>query len=400
MKFKSMKSYNCLLISLLISCSVYAQHEQVRPLVDFLKEQPLTAKEYVIDQFKEKDIVILCERNHGEITQYDLFLDIIKDPYFIENVGTVYTEIGMDIITPQLDTFLMKEGLDSTQVHKEVTNLLRETKADCALWAPHSYPWLITKIYALNQTLDRPQKIHMYPCDMSINWKETHTYEEFHEFQEKVDLFRDSIMADNFIKQFEQIPASNGNKKALVIMNYRHAFLQHIQNKPNTIQQNFGKYIHDNYKDKVASIWINGPSYPNSFEEYTVVKDRLWDAAFELAEKTDVGFSIKGTPFGEVPCDLNPNLWPISGYRYQDLFTGIIYYLPTELHVIKYGWEGAFTEEFKNEFIRRGRIIFGNEADTLLSEEAVQEYMEEINTFEYHTYGDLERLRDKIDQWK
>lgn len=43
------------------------------PYVDFLKEQTTSAKDYILGLFDDYDIVILCERNHRDMTQYDLF---------------------------------------------------------------------------------------------------------------------------------------------------------------------------------------------------------------------------------------------------------------------------------------------------------------------------------------
>ncbi len=49
----------------------------------FLENQTLSAKDYVISLFEDHDIVILCERHHADMTQYELFMEIVKDPYFI-----------------------------------------------------------------------------------------------------------------------------------------------------------------------------------------------------------------------------------------------------------------------------------------------------------------------------
>lgn len=66
----------------------------IQPYVDFLSKKPLTAKEYVLSLFKTHDIVIICERDHRDITQYELYLDIISDPYFTSNVGVLFTEVA------------------------------------------------------------------------------------------------------------------------------------------------------------------------------------------------------------------------------------------------------------------------------------------------------------------
>ena len=73
-----MKKAIFLLIALFIfSCGNKTEEEQY---LAFLKDQNDSAKEYVLNLFNEYDMVILCERNHKEFTQYELFRDIIKDP--------------------------------------------------------------------------------------------------------------------------------------------------------------------------------------------------------------------------------------------------------------------------------------------------------------------------------
>ncbi len=394
-------TFTCLLLFLFLagSCRQQLNEAPVEELVAFLEQQPLTAKAYILEQFKEKDIVILCERHHGDISQYRLYLDIISDPWFIDNVGAVYREVGMASQSARLNDFLMREGLDSTQVHLEVTRLLRDANWDAVVWACHSYPWLIREVYQLNRELDASRKIRMYGCDCSVDWEEW-DHEAYAAYDALMDDERDSIMADNFFRQFEAQPLRGGGKKALVIQNFRHAFLQHNHHGPHPedARLNFGKYMHDRFGDKLASVWVAGLAMPERMDQNTVVKDGKWEAAFELAGKTDVGFTLRGTPFGEAPCDLSPGIWPVDGFRYQDIFTGLVHYLPIEEHTIVYGWEGTFTDDFLEEFLRRYRIAVGEEDDW--SDEELQEYMESMNRMESSKYYDLEGLRAKIDRWK
>lgn len=54
----------------------------------------------MLSLFKTHDIVIICERDHRDITQYELYLDIISDPYFTSNVGVLFTEVGTRSLNP------------------------------------------------------------------------------------------------------------------------------------------------------------------------------------------------------------------------------------------------------------------------------------------------------------
>ena len=59
-----------LLFSNLAFCQEY--NPAITKYVNFLETQNTSAKDYVLELFKKFDVVVLCERNHGEMTQYDL----------------------------------------------------------------------------------------------------------------------------------------------------------------------------------------------------------------------------------------------------------------------------------------------------------------------------------------
>lgn len=90
----------------------------IQPYVDFLSEKPLSAKAYILSLFKEHNIVFICERDHRDITQYELYLDLLRDPYFVNQVGVLFTEVGSRSLNPELNRFLHTPGLDSTEVDK------------------------------------------------------------------------------------------------------------------------------------------------------------------------------------------------------------------------------------------------------------------------------------------
>ncbi len=60
----------------------------------FLAAQNTSAKEYILSQFADHDLVIVCERDHKELTQYELLRDVISDPRFIERVNRLHRGWG------------------------------------------------------------------------------------------------------------------------------------------------------------------------------------------------------------------------------------------------------------------------------------------------------------------
>lgn len=74
-----------LLLTFVFPALFSAQHAEIKPYVNFLKTQNTSAKDYLISLFDRYDIVIFAERAHTEQTQYELLLDVFRDPRFREN---------------------------------------------------------------------------------------------------------------------------------------------------------------------------------------------------------------------------------------------------------------------------------------------------------------------------
>lgn len=70
----------------------YPVDKNAQAKIDFINTNPVSAKDYVLQLFDKYDIVVLGERNHDEMTQYDLFYDIVSDTLFIQRVGHIFTE--------------------------------------------------------------------------------------------------------------------------------------------------------------------------------------------------------------------------------------------------------------------------------------------------------------------
>ena len=104
--------------------SVYSQvHEAIKPHVDFLSYKQLSAKDYILSLFKNHDIVFICERDNRDITQYELYLDILCDSYFTNHVGVLFTEVGFRNLNPELNQFLSSSKMDCAEVNSRIFRL-------------------------------------------------------------------------------------------------------------------------------------------------------------------------------------------------------------------------------------------------------------------------------------
>lgn len=291
--------------------------------VEFLKSQNKQAKDYVLDLFKKNDLVILCERYHPENTQYELIRDIMSDPKFIENVGNVFFETGMKSITPELNAFVHSENLSDKEVEKRLLEIQRYSDYS-PLWELYNFHYFIKLIYVINQSLPAEKKINVYATDVAIN-QDVATVSELKSFWDGDADNRDPLIAEYIINEFEQIRNSDGKrKKALVIMNYRHAYNKNFQVPNSEMIHNVGAFLFEKYPEKTANVLINS----------VVMQDYKWDAAFEAAKKDNIGFNFKNTPFGKDHFDM----WSFTKHNdtYQDMFTGMVYYRsPKQFKMIK-----------------------------------------------------------------
>ncbi|PXV68069.1 hypothetical protein CLV62_102100 [Dysgonomonas alginatilytica] len=380
---------------LTLFCIIYVvqlQGQNDNEYFKFITEQKTSAKDYIIKLFKEKDIVVFSERNHAEVEQYNLLLDVIKDPYFIKNVGAIYLEVCCVNNSSPINNFLVHEGYDTIQAYKETTKLYQLGNT-MHLWNCYSYPWLIYNLYNLNQNLPNKNKIHLYGCDIEFDWANYKTPEEYATI-DPILAVRDSLMAQNFIEQYTNIQTyRNGKKKALVIMNSRHGYLKDTHRTETEIRKNTGRYLYDKYKNRIASVFIMSPGHPNGWDKYELIKNGKWDAIFELTGKTNMGFDLKNTPFGKEKFDWTPEGWTLDKYRYEDVFTGIVYYKPLEEHILKRGWENSITDDFKPEFIRRMKIMD-------FDDEEIENEVKIEKTVRSQQYHNIVEFRNEIDSWK
>ncbi len=383
---------NILLILYILPFFSLSQNKNNNDFILFLKNQNISAKEYVLNQFKKYDIVIICERSHKEFTQYELIREIIEDEYFINNVGHIFTELGSVSIDERLNEFLLSKKISATDTEKRLLSVYRDM-FDQPYWEPYSYPWLINAVFNINQNLSDNLKIQMHPSDFSFEWSKIKSSEDYKKYYNNQG-YRDSVMGINIAKKYDKLK----KKKALVIMNYKHAFLKsHVF--LNQHLHNTGEYLFNRYKNKVAGIYLMGLAIPKE-NDYTIVQNGKWDYYLELLNKISIGFNLKNTPFGKADFDVIP---PESNgkytYKYEDMFSGLIYYKPIKEHYLKTGWLNFASDDFLPE-LRRRTDIFIEAMDINLSQEQKEQLILNHNKIDSLKYPQHQLLLEKINRHK
>ncbi|MGD0582971.1 MAG: hypothetical protein ABR974_08520 [Bacteroidales bacterium] len=373
----------------------------ISPYVSFLEKQE-DAKDYIFRLFDKNDIVILCEREHPEMTQYDFVFDLISDKRFIEKAGNVFSEIGSRTQQSNLDSLMNTAGLTDEELDIKLCQILRDYSS-FPIWENTNYFDYFKKSYALNQQLPKEKRIKHFFADVECNWKEIKNKNDYTEKVKSNILRRDEVLADLIIMKYEQISVSNPErKKCLVIMNYRHAF------GPVNVRlgdNSCASYIMKKYPDKSANVLINtvnlslGLSNPGHLQlepaQKSPIKIGMWDNAFKAIGNRSLGFDFKESPFGEDEFDL---YFSPAGklLKYKDVFTGYIFYKPLEKHYNSLGFKNIIKNGFDAEIINRANIIDDNSSDPDDNIKSVKEKIKKfseqeitINTKPYQTYSSV-----------
>ncbi|TGV04346.1 hypothetical protein [Flavivirga rizhaonensis] len=369
----------------IISCNQPTKHDiKINKYVDFLENNNNTAKDYILDLFVNNDLVILCERDHRENTQYDFLKELISDSRFIKNVGNIFFETGMRNLNPELNDFVHSENLSEKEVEEKLIELQR--KSDCfPLWEMYNFYYQNKEIYTINQSLPNHEKINIYPVDVAVNL-DSLSVDYLEDFWNGDSDNRDKLMAEYIIEKFEKIKNSNAKrKKALVIMNYRHAYNKNFQMSNKEMIYNVGAFLFEKYPNKTANVLINS----------VIIQGGKWDASFKVANNEDSGFDFKNSPFGEDHFDM----WSFTKHddKYQDMFTGFIYYKKPEDFKLITGVEGLIDTTFIQTYKNRVKLWQQvSEREHLLDDD---EIYKEYGTKNIRPLENIDSISSLINRW-
>ncbi|QCX37979.1 hypothetical protein FF125_05845 [Aureibaculum algae] len=378
----------------------FSQNSEIKPYVDFLKKvEKKSAKDYILQQFQEHDIVILCERDHSEISQYELIKEILSDEYFKENVKNIFTEVGVINLNPEITDFLKTRELNSLYVDKKLTEFQRNASF-YPVWERYNYHYLLKTIYNIN--INSENQISLHPSDSEFDWRKVKTAIDYTtEYEIEIEP-RDSLIAYNIINQYEKIKSKN-NFKALIILNFRHAFRINTITPDDEIVQNSGKYLSDYFGNKAVSIFSNRPVFFRKQKDwaYKLIQEGKWDAAFKYLKIDDVGFDFNNSIFGNDIFDLQQVK---NEMKYKNVFDGFVFYKTIEKHELMDYYNGLISKDFEKEFFRRLKIqleYFENNSmlEKLKDKSFRDKLLKEWNTKRIRKYRDFEYLIESRDRY-
>lgn len=295
----------------------------VKVYTDFLKNNRQDINDYIFRLFEQYDHVILCERAHREMTQYDMIYNLVTDPRFVDEVGNVFTEIGNVESRDAYKAFVGKNYANESAVDSCLSSFMVDNQSVHLLWPNTNWFEFLKKMYYFNNNHDK--KVEILFSDR--NW-----------IERKELNFRDSIMADNIINTIK----SDSINKSLIIMNYRHAYLT---------PGNCGYFVSRSFPGKVANVLINTckaylPAILMGKEMMVPIQDGKWDVAFEQIPDSCYAFDLKSSPFGNDRFDHFVLPWdPVSSLKYENVFTGFIFYKSPDNHIMSIGYPNIFDSD-------------------------------------------------------
>lgn len=298
----------------------------VKNYADYIKANRQDINDYIMGLYKEYDHVILCERMHPEMTQYDMIYNLATDDRFVDSVGVVFTEIGNVDARESYRELVNKTFDNDTLLEKDLASfLINENQSVWLLWANTNWFNFLKKMYYFNHGKDN--KVEIMFSDR--NWLD----------RTQLNV-RDSIMSDNIISTIE----ADSIKKSLVIMNYRHAL---------KTKGNVGYYLNRKYPGKVANVMINTPYAAGVIMP---VQDGRWDVASEQVRPVEYAFDFNGSPFGEDNFDFALFSSKV-GVKYKDMFTGIIFYKTKNEQFSSDGFNFMFEPDNTSAIDKRSKIL-------------------------------------------
>ncbi len=329
-----------------------------KPFEKFLLTQHTSPVDYVVGLFDKYDVVVLCERSHPEMTQWDFIYDVVRDPRFIHKAGHVFTEYGQVGMQDTLDRFMMTDSLGKPEVKQHILQLMHNM-AVWPAWTNYNFYRYLERLYSLNQTLPPAERVRHHFTDGTIKWPEIRTVKDYKAYEKKILWNRDSIMAGTVLEEMKKLSETSAKPaKCLVIMNYRHA-MDLTDRLPGVRRRNTYEFIKDGFGSRAANVLINTRCLVT-----LPIAGGVWDAAFEKTGNKPVGFDFRGSPFGHTRFDLFPfdilfqllnrnNSPSANGWlRYCDVFTGFVFTHPVREQYFQTFIPGYF-DGFGEEYVRR-----------------------------------------------
>jgi len=322
----------------LISCNTIKENNN--PLISYLETNRESPQDYVIEKFKDHDVIFIGE-NHYIKQQVEFIGNLIPKLYKngVYNLGTEFLNYEDTELVNKLIT-------DSIYNERLAEKISFKSEWD---WGYKEYLDIYRKAWELNNSLPKnAEKFKIFGIQEVM---------DFSFVKKEEDLNNPEIMNKVFTasSQFEESEGYSAyairkevldkNEKALIHSGIHHAFTSYFQPNFDEDKMDFGgryekermgNLIKNKIGNRTATIFLHGPWYSkNGYSEQTLPVDGILDSLFSIDKNLKYlpfGVDTKGTPFGDLKGENSVYKYGYPNFTLKDFCDGYIFLVPINVY--------------------------------------------------------------------
>lgn len=329
-------------------------HKEALPTIDqnmrsgletFIIENYKTPEDYIVDKFKQHDIVFLGEYHR---IKHDVELVQSLIPLLYKNgIYNLGLEFACYEDQDKIDMLITADKYDESLAYAVQFN-------QWPYWGYQEYIHIYKAAWEFNQRVpEDTRKFRVVGLNAKSDWSYVKTEEDRNDPEVMEKVFKDGT-GDQFMADVIFTHIVGEREKALIYCGINHAYTKYKQpyfynsndkQLVGLIDDRMGNIIYDKIGEKSITIFLHSP-WPgrDDFSNYVYPVDGIIDSLMlNMDEKyKPVGFDVKGTPFESLPgnssfwqygynnfnlgayCDGYIYIKPLSEYRGVEVAPGFI----------------------------------------------------------------------------
>jgi hypothetical protein len=302
----------------------------------YLRQHAKTPVQYVLDKFKDHDVVILGEM-HGVRENCELFADLIDPLYHQAGVRYFAMELLRHKNTPLVNQLVTGREYDQQLALRIFRDYAHPD------FGYKEYMDIIKAIWQLNNKLPpQAEKFKVIALDKgdweAIDLPTSPSTKEYEEFVKAHDPFMADVLE-------REVLAKGG--KVLVQIGYMHSFTRYrlVETAPR-----FGCILHEKYGDRIFQVCLHQPHFgpevltggqPTS---RPLIIDFIEKIMMENGNKS-VGFDVEDSPFANLRDRRSLYFASNSETVFSDIAQGYIFTKPLSSLNFRMTWVNGFINE-------------------------------------------------------